>query len=52
MWKSIEGYTRVYLLIAFSALFLMGVFVLFPYLKGFNVASVQHGLMMFALYFR
>ena len=52
MWKSIEGYARVYLLIAFSALFLMGVFVLFPYLKGFTVASVQHGLMMFSLYFR
>jgi len=34
MWKSIEGYARVYLLIAFSALFLIGVFVLFPYLKG------------------
>lgn len=52
MWKSIEGYTKVYLLIAFSALFLIGVFVLFPYLKGFTVASAQQGLMMFSPYFR
>ena len=36
MWKSIAGYTKVYLLIAFSALFLIGVFVVFPYLKGFK----------------
>jgi hypothetical protein len=55
MWKSIDwlsGYARVYLLIAFSALFLIGVFVLFPYLKGFSVASLRRGLTTLSLYFR
>lgn len=51
LWKSIKGYSKVYLLIVCSALFLIGVFILFPYLKGIGAArdpdfkkSPRHGV--------
>ena len=47
MWRSIEGYSKVYLLIVFDALFLVGVFVLFPYLNCSTVACLQQVLMNF-----
>lgn len=35
-WKGMVPHTKVYLLIIYNAIFLIGAFILFPFLKSFH----------------